>query len=231
MNNKLDSFVENYNYKNGIMGIATDYCSHIFMRYMTGSSVLELGPAEGVMTELLYPKYEDYTVVEGATKFCNLLKERFPKMNVVNSYFENFQTDRKYDNIILGHVLEHVDDPIYILKLCKRWLAKGGRILSAVPNSHSVHRQAAVYMGILERENMLNNTGCGLGHQRVYNFDMLKSDFEKAGCIIKYSGGYWLKPISNSQIEKQWSPDMINAFMKLGEQYPEIAAEMYIVAE
>jgi hypothetical protein len=31
-------------------------------------------------------------------------------------------------------------------------------------------------------------------------------------------------------MEQQWTPDMIDAFFALGEQYPEIAAEMCLVA-
>ncbi len=227
----LDQYTSNYDYRNGIMGPATEYCSSIFRRYMTGSSVLELGPAEGVMTETLLPYFADYTVVEGAEKFCDLLRKRYPQVVVENTYFENYSPNRKFDNIVLGHVLEHVDDPVSILKLCKNWLNEGGVILSAVPNSHSVHRQAAVLMGMLEKENSLNDTDRGVGHQRVYNLEQLKQDFEDAGCTVKASGGYWLKPISNYQIEKQWNQDMINAFLQLGENYPEIAAEIYIIGE
>lgn len=228
---KLDSYTQNYNYKNSVMGVATDYCASIFERYMAGSSVLELGPAEGVMTEIFFAKYKDYTAVEGSEKFCKLLEEKFPNICVVNSYFENYQPNRKFDNIILGHVLEHVDNPVEILKLCKSWLNDGGVILSAVPNSHSLHRQAAVLMGMLQRENELNDTDKGVGHQRVYNYELLKSDFELAGCKIKASGGYWVKSISNGQIDEQWTREMIDAYMRLGEDYPDIAAEIYVIAE
>ena len=34
----------------------------------------------------------------------------------------------------------------------------------------------------------------------------------------------------NKQIEESWNEEMIRAFMKLGEKYPEIAAEIYVVA-
>ena len=47
---------------------------------------------------------------------------------------------------------------------------------------------------------------------------------------IDFFGGYWLKPIANSQIEQSWTPEMLEAFMQLGEQYPDIAAEIYVIA-
>ena len=51
-----------------------------------------------------------------------------------------------------------------------------------------------------------------------------------AGYRIEIFGGYWIKPISNAQIDAQWSAEMLDAFMRLGERYPDIAAEIYVVA-
>lgn len=131
---------------------------------------------------------------------------------------------------MLGHVLEHVIDPVDILKRCGTWLNDGGRILAAVPNSESLHRQAAVLMGMLSSTKQLNATDEKNGHRRVYDLKALKNDFHDAGLKIIKTGGYWLKPLSNGQIEATWNYDMVNAFLKLGEKYPEIAGEIYIVA-
>ena len=43
-------------------------------------------------------------------------------------------------------------------------------------------------------------------------------------------GGYWIKPLSNGQIEQNWTAEMLEAFMELGERYPDIAGEIYVVA-
>jgi phospholipid N-methyltransferase len=92
----LDVYVENYEYQRGVMGYATAHCADIFLRHMKNGSVLELGPAEGMMTEKLFPVFEDYTVVEGAKKFVDLIKKRYPKISTVHSYFEAFQPEKKY---------------------------------------------------------------------------------------------------------------------------------------
>ena len=123
-----------------------------------------------------------------------------------------------------------MENPVQILKLCKEWLADGGRIISAVPNSNSIHRQAAVLMGLLNSTKQLNETDKSIGHRRVYDLETLKNDFLQSGLKIINSGGYWLKPLSNSQIECDWTNEMIDAFLKLGEKYPDIAGEIYIVA-
>jgi 2-polyprenyl-3-methyl-5-hydroxy-6-metoxy-1,4-benzoquinol methylase len=144
--------------------------------------------------------------------------------------FENFSPNVKYDNIILGHVLEHVDDPVKIISLASNWLSDRGRILASVPNSQSLHRQAAVIMGLLSFEEELNESDLHHGHRRVFNPKTFSEVFHKAGLKIDANGGYWLKPISNSQIEANWSQQMLNAFLQLGESYPDIAGEIYIVA-
>lgn len=64
-----------------------------------------MGPAEGVMTDLLFPKFsDDYTVVDGADFFVNDLKKRYPNINGFVSLFEDFvpENNKKYDNIVLG---------------------------------------------------------------------------------------------------------------------------------
>ena len=107
----------------------------------------------------------------------------------------------------------------------------GGVILAAVPNSHSQHRQAAVMMGLLDTEYSMSEADIFHGHRRIYSMDSYKKDFKQAGLHILEVGGYWLKPLSNQQIQNHWNLDMIQAFMKLGEQYPEIAADLYIIAK
>ncbi|SFG35412.1 Methyltransferase domain-containing protein [Lachnospiraceae bacterium C7] len=217
-------------YADGVMTNTTNYCGKIFRRYMNNGSVLELGPAEGVMTDYLYQYYEDYTIVDGADFFVESITKRYPKIKGIVSLFEEFNTEKRFDNIILGHVLEHVEDPVAILKMCKKWLETGGSILAAVPNSHSIHRQAAVKMGMLDSESQLNETDHLNGHRRVYNMELLRKDFIDAGFNIKASGGYWLKPLSNGQINQYWNDEMIQAFLQLGEKYPDISGEIYIVA-
>jgi len=229
---RLADIAEVSRYAKGANYYTIQASAKIFQRYLKPGSLLELGPAEGVMTQLLYPAYqEDYSVVDGAEKFVTAIVEHYPRIKGYTSLFEDFEPDRTYDNIILGHVLEHVENPVEILKRCKGWLSNGGRILAAVPNCDSLHRQAAVKMGLLASVKELNETDRYHGHRRVYSQAEFARDFTDAGFHILKSGGYWLKPLSNRQIEESWSEAMIAAFMALGEEYPSIAAELYVVAE
>lgn len=228
---RLDNIADVSRYAMGANVYAIRHGGKLFLKYMQEGNVLEMGPAEGVMTDILFPHFSDYTVVDGAEKFVNAIVDRHPGIKGHVSLFEEFNSTEKYRNIILGHVLEHVEDPVAILRKCAEFLDIGGRILAAVPNCNSIHRQAAVTMGLLSSTKELNETDRYHGHRRVYDYEEFQADFEAAGLSIKESGGYWLKPVSHRQIEETWNSEMIEAFMELGEHYPDIAAEIYVVAE
>lgn len=191
---------------------------------------MELGPANGTMTELLIQDFKEIDLVEGSETQCDILREKFPSVRVTHSLFEDYEPERKYDIILLGHILEHVDNPVQILNRIKKWLKHNGKVFCAVPNSHSLHRQAGVVMGLLDFEGQLNDTDIKHGHRRVYHAETLRSDFVQAGYRVEHMGGYWLKTQSNKQIEQMGNPQMLEAYMSIGERYPDIAAELYIVA-
>jgi len=227
---KLQLIATQFGYSNGIMQSSIAYCFGILLDHLVPGNILELGPAEGVMTSMLHGTQRHLSVVEGSTKFCEMIKAKHPDVDVFNTLFEQFQPAGKFNNIVLGHVLEHVEDPEALLMQIKGWLAPGGIVFAAVPNASSLHRQAAVLMGLLVTENTLNSADIDHGHRRVFNPAEFLKIFKNTAYSIKKTGGYWLKPLSNKQIEDNWTPEMIAAFMRLGEKYPDIAGEIYLVA-
>ncbi|MGK7651078.1 class I SAM-dependent methyltransferase [Roseovarius sp. B08] len=207
------------------------YSFDIFRRFMKDDDkILEMGPAEGTMTKQLIEAGCDIECLEGSPEFAEILRSKFPDLKVHVALFEDWECEPTYDVILLGHVLEHVDNPPAILSRAKNWLRPGGQIVCSVPNCRSLHRQAAVIMGLMETEQDMSEKDVHHGHRRVYSPETLRADFTKAGMTVDFFGGYWMKPISDGQIEEQWTPEMLEAFMKLGERYPDIAAELVIVA-
>jgi 2-polyprenyl-3-methyl-5-hydroxy-6-metoxy-1,4-benzoquinol methylase len=217
-------------YAKGVAGTGVAHSGEIFARHFRGTSCLELGPAEGVMTEILSQNFPSLTLVDGSEQFCDRLRDRFPDAEVVHSLFEDFNPDRQFDAIVLGHVLEHVAEPQALLAAARDWLSADGTLYAAVPNARSLHRQAAVLIGMLGNEHELNETDEHHGHRRVYDPESFRHDVMAAGLEVKVFGGYWLKPLSNAQIDETFTPEMIRAFMSLGERYPDIAAEIYVIA-
>ena len=229
-NSFLQSIAKQHGYIDRCMTHSIEYSKKLLLPYLANSSsVLEVGPAEGYLSEFLFNNSSRYEIVEPSKIFAENLTNRFPESIVNCCMIEDFSSKEKYDLILLSHVLEHVIDPVSVLKRCQNFMNEKTILFCVVPNSHSIHRQAAVTMGLLDKEDQLNESDVIHGHKRVYNIRLLNNHFLEADLNIISSGGYWLKPLSNSQLEKSWSDEMLSAFMTLGESYPEISAEIYVV--
>lgn len=204
---------------------------NVFKKSFCGRRALELGCADGIMTQWLSEDFKTVTVVEGSEIFLKEVKEKAKLRNVdfVHSMFENYVSVNKFDAIFMSHILEHMERPVLILKKFKKYLTPRGKIFIAVPNANSLHRLAGVKMGLLQKENSLNEQDVILGHKRVYTPQLLRDHIQRAGYKIKKFGGVMLKPISNCQMEGGWSAELIDAFFKLGEDFPELCSELYAV--
>jgi|HubBroStandDraft_4_1064222.scaffolds.fasta_scaffold43899_2 2-polyprenyl-3-methyl-5-hydroxy-6-metoxy-1,4-benzoquinol methylase len=218
-----------FDYFDGVCAAAAEYSLRIVKRHLVGKKILEVGPADGHMTRGLVNDF-DLTLVEPSETLCEKLRHSFTRAQVINSLVEDFVTSQRFDNILLCHLLDHVRDPEQVVRLAGSWLSPGGKIIAIAPNSESLHRQAAVRMGLLPAVNAFSERDQVQGKRRIFSRHEFRRLFSSAGLEIEFFGGYWLKPVSNRQMEQQWTPDMIDAFFALGEQYPEIAAEMCLVA-
>lgn len=208
----------------------------IHFRYQTikphlkGPEGLELGPAEGQMTRFLVHDFKRLTVVDGTAALLNCIHD-YPNVIKVHSLFEEFKPDQQYDTVIMEHILEHVDYPVQLLQRAKQWLAPSGVIVAGVPNGNSIHRLAAVKMGLLKQPCELNQRDVSLGHRRVYTPEKIRKDIETAGLRVIETGGVFFKPLSNQQIQDYWTEEMIQGFYELGKDFPDNAAEIYAVCK
>jgi len=196
--------------------------------HLQGPEGLELGPAEGEMTQFLVADFDNLTVVEGSEDLLAQIPGH-PNLTKIHSLFENFKPSVQFNTIIMEHILEHVHSPVPLLMKVKEWLMPGGQILIGVPNANPIHRLAAVKMGLLEKESDLNQRDYALGHRRVYTHETLRRDLDGAGLDVIEMGGVLLKPLSNKQIQDNWTEEMIEGFYALGKDFPQNAAEIYAI--
>ncbi len=200
--------------------------------HFTGGSVLELGCADGQMTQWLAQDFKEVTVVDGSETFLREVAGKIscPNVRFVASLFEEYDPQDCYEVIMATHILEHLDDPVQVLRRSKQWLSPGGKIMLAVPNARSLHRCVGVKMGLLSSTESLNEQDVILGHRRVYTPELLRKHVTDAGLRVDEFGGNMLKPLSNRQIEENWSDELIQAFFDLGEDWPELCAEIFVIA-
>ena len=206
----------------------TEYNYLTIKKFFKGSLALELGPAIGQMTKYIVNDFSTLHLVEGSKTLLEQIPN-YPNIIKHHSYFEEFKTDLKFDTIIMGHVLEHVEDPANILKCIHNWLSDDGVLIISVPNAKSIHRIVGVEMGILKNVYELNERDHDAGHYRVYDIDSLKKEANDAGFKVIHQGGIFFKPLSNMQIETNWNAEMIEGFFKISDMFPFNCAEIYIV--
>lgn len=199
--------------------------------HFTGKRCLELGCADGAMTEHLLDDFETVVAVDGASEYCELVRSRLSsdRLDVICSLFEDFRPERQADTIIMAHVLEHVKDPVKILQRAESWMRDDGRIIIIVPNGNSLHRQVAVEMGLLQRPDEIDDHDEELGHRRVYLPDELRDHITQSGLKLRNMGGVALKPLTNSQMNELLDEEIQDAYLQMGDQYPKIAAECYAI--
>jgi 2-polyprenyl-3-methyl-5-hydroxy-6-metoxy-1,4-benzoquinol methylase len=201
-----------------------------FQEWLQGPYGLELGPADGTMTRLLVGDFELLTIVDGSAELLQTIPSS-AKLVKVHALFEDFQSAPIFNTILMAHILEHIEDPAALIRRACGWLAPGGRLIASVPNGLSIHRLAGVKMGFLKCSCDLNDRDLALGHRRVYMPATFREEFTRAGMRVVHTGGVFFKPLSNQQIEETWTDRMMEGFYELGKDFPDNAAELYVVAE
>lgn len=198
---------------------------------------LELGCLHGNVTELILKYYQDLTVVEAAESFLESTKRRVgPQVKFINSLFENANLPGQYDAIFLMHVLEHLEEPLFVLNKIKNWLSPKGRLFLVVPNANAPSRQIAVKMGLIDYNSAITEAEHKHGHRRTYSLDTLESETRKAGLKVIQRGGVFFKGLANYQFDQAIasgivSEEYLEGCYQLGMLYPDLCASIYLVCE
>lgn len=190
------------------------------------SSMLELGLGHGHSSAYFGQSFSRYLVVEGSAEMIVRFREKFdvPSQEIVESYFEKFETDERFDAIGMGFVLEHVDDPALILQRFTHFLAPGGSIFIAVPNAEALHRRFGHAAGMLPDMTALSSGDLEFGHQRYFTLDSLTNLVESCGLAVLKVEGILLKPVTTQQLsDLNLDERILQAMLKVGVDYPELS--------
>lgn len=224
-----------YNFDYDVM---QKYMIKSFAPFFTPGSFLELGSFKGEFTEKYLPYFDDVTCVEASDEATDAAAKRLgEKVKLYTALFEEVTLPRKYDNIVMTHVLEHVDDPVSVLKRVNdEWLSDGGRFFLACPNANAASRQIAVKMGIISHNTAVTEGEAAHGHQITYSLDTLERDAKAAGLKVAYRSGVFFKALANFQWDKLLNTDIVSkeyleGCYQLGQQYPDLCSSIFLVCE
>lgn len=212
-----------YDYDNSI--ILNWYPRRVIEQSVNSRSILELGLGHGYTAEIFAKHFSRHVILEGSSAVIENYKNLFPKSTpeIIETYFENFETDEKFDVIVMGFVLEHVDNPLQIMLHFKKFLNPNGKLFVTVPNAEALNRRLGYYSGMLSNMQLLSENDKISGHKRYYTVNSLISEIKTAGFEIEKIEGVYLKPFTTKQMMSlNFDQKIITALCTAGIDYPEL---------
>lgn len=244
MNNSRDYNIEirdtaDHKYAYGFdLDVMHPYMIRSFEPFFREGNLLELGSFKGDFTKRFLPYFKDITCVEASDVAIKEAQKKLGNhVTFINSLFEKVTLPRRYDNIVLTHVLEHLNDPILVLKrINHEWLAPGGRFFLVCPNANAPSRQIAVKMGLISHSSAVTEAEADHGHRCTYSLDTLERDALAAGLKVVYRSGIFFKVLANFQWDRLLQTDIISkeyldGCFKLGQQYPDLCSSIFLMCE
>lgn len=210
-----------------------------FHPFFRKGKLLELGSFKGDFTRRFLDHFDDITCVEASVEAIEMAREKFKGNNLkfVNSLFENVKLEERYENIIMTHVLEHVDDPVKVLaRVNNEWLAEDGRFFLVCPNANAPSRQIAVKMGLITHNQAVTPAEKEHGHLITYTLDTLERDAKAAGLKVVFRTGIFFKAMANFQWDQLLQTDIISkeyleGCYELGHHYPDLCSSIFLMCE
>ncbi len=222
------------------------------LEFMHGTSLLDLACGDGLLTEQFRKHYSRVVGVDASSTHLEKAHNRNKNIEFIHSLIEDLETSERFDNVTLINILEHVRDPIGVLKKSASFLNGGGALIVHVPNANAINRRIAVLMGTLnDCEELSPFDKTIVGHRRSYTRKTLEVDIKKAGLKIVAAGGIFLKMLSTPQMDwflknglwdeggfgwgrvgsekKDWKAEYCRACYEIGKDYPDDCNIIYAV--
>lgn len=214
------------------------YMVKSFEPFFVKGNALELGSFKGDFTKRLLPYFEQLTCVEASDEAINSARKEFGnRVTLIEALFEEVELPEQYDNIVLTHVLEHLDDPVGILRRVNdEWLSDRGRFFLVCPNANAPSRQIAVKMGLITHNSAITPAEKEHGHRITYSLDTLERDARLAGLNVVHRSGIFFKALANFQWDRLLQTDIISkeyleGCFQLGHIYPDLCSSIFLMCE
>ena len=155
-----------------------------------GDSALEIGCGAGSWTHVLCTRYRQVDVVDGSSQLLEQVAADNAgtpaTLTTHHALIEEFERapDQAWQHVYMTFLLEHLVDPVAVLRRIGQWLTLVGILCVAVPNADSLHRELAFRMGLIQRMDELSANDHRVGHRRVYTRSLLRDHLQRAGYKI-----------------------------------------------
>lgn len=226
---RLQGIAKYFSMKDGFNGYMNKYRVSKILELCSGETVLDIGSADAFMAEALAPFFRRIVAVDGSLELVERARDRLADIDnveMVHALAEEFVTDEKFDLVLLSFILEHVVDPSNVIRTATSFVAPEGAMFVMVPNACSLHRRIGVALGMLAAIDDFSDEDRRQGHRRVYTEELLRTHLEDGGVHILELGSFFIKPLSNPQME-QLDPRIADALFAVSRDIPGLGSMLY----
>ena len=193
--------------------------------------LLELGVGDQVWTPRLCAHATEVVSLDGSAVLLQAMRDSLKASNwtPVHTMFEDYRPEQRFDGVVATFVLEHVHDPLRILKLAaEHWLLPGGHIHVAVPHALSLHRRLAVLMGLSTHAAELGSADRRMEHTFCFTVFEMEKLLVEAGFRVREKQGFTCKVLPNADMV-HLREEQIKGLFWLGNELPiEYAGNIYL---
>jgi len=130
--------------KRSRLGHALGYV--MYLRGMVPGSVLEVGCGSGSCLAELRDLGWEVHGVEPVADAAAVAREHYRVPVVVGTLDEATFAPKSFDAVVMTHVIEHVPDPLPLLRACRTLLRPGGKLVVTCPNVDAYgHKKYGMY--------------------------------------------------------------------------------------
>lgn len=205
------------------------------------SRVVEVGGGlSPLFTQVDLPALSRWVLVEPSERFCDVARTQAGEPHrVVQGFFEASEDAVRAalggpaDAVVIDGLLHELPAPQDLLVTARRLLSPSGELHVSVPNADSFHRRLARAMGLITDLRAVSARGERLAQSRVYDLPALREEVESVGFAVTEHGGHTLKPFTHGQMEQleaTLGSAVLDGLTKLGDELPELSAEIYLHA-
>ncbi len=191
--------------------------SHTLMVELVGGSkrVLDVGCATGYLAQALVERGCTVAGVEFDAEAAEEARPHLERLVIGDleamDLAEAFGDDR-FDVIVFGDVLEHLREPLPVLRGARKLLAGGGSVVASIPNVAHGSVRLALLAGRFDYQplGLLDNT-----HIRFFTRSSIEDLFREAGMVPidvrRTTAGFFDTPVRVGEAE--FPPEVVDAVM------------------
>ena len=189
--------------------------SHTLMVELVGGTkrVLDVGCATGYLAEALGERGCTVSGVEFDAEAAEEARphlERLVVGDLETTDLAEMLGDDRFDVVVFGDVLEHLRDPMSVLRSARALLADGGSVVASIPNIAHGSVRLALLAGRFDYQDLglLDST-----HLRFFTWSSVEALFHGAGMVPidvrRTTAGFFDTPVPVSETE--FAPEVVDA--------------------